>query len=483
MSSNSDPLDIIGQTIGGYTIVRFCGTGAAGRVYEAKRDGIRFALKIYRDWLFEEHPQSQDDRIAREAETRRVTHPNVCKVFEFGRATLKGAERRYLVMEFIDGEPLDKLIQNRVFAEWKPFAAVARSLIDAVSALHAAGCIHRDVKPANIMLETGTERVVLTDFGVVADLEATTLLTEGHEFLGTMAYAAPEWLLREPETAGREPAIDVYSVGATLYEMIGGERLFADKRNRHQLARAVAESIPTVSTPTGYPSGVASLIREMLAKTPESRPTLDQVQTRLTEIVLKGPNAPAPSVGSLVEDPYARFRQAISQREDVRRSADQDKLTKQRWDEFEAMWDRLEKACEPFVKRFADLPGIIDTHTYGRMDDRQQDWENRDELRRSFPDRSWTWGRSFDFIAAFPAIGVQLMYFFHGLEDHRTGITRFVATHRPRVSDGWPSGLKIQIEGAQSWMGPLDDVVESAIRDVSMAERLAIQLLNDVNRA
>jgi serine/threonine protein kinase len=480
MSLTLDPLGITGQTIKRYTVLRYCGSGAAGRIYEATAEGQRFAVKVYKEWLFDEHPESQDDRIAREASLHRVVHPNVCKVFEFGRTTIGGVDRRYLVMEFIDGESLDKLIQHHVFQEWRPFADVARSLIDALTALHASGCIHRDIKPANVMVESGTRRVVLSDFGVVADLEATTLLTEGHEFLGTMAYAAPEWLMREPESAGRDPAIDVYSLGATFYEMMTGQRLFVDRRNRHQLAKAIAESVPTVIVPSGYPRPLASLVREMLAKSPGSRPTLDQVSERLSEIVLSSPDPTVSSGESSTDDPYAAFRQIMSQREDVHRAAEQEALKKRRWDEFEEMWEPLERSWKGAIDRLASLPGVVETHTHWRGS-RKRTWENVSELLKTFPDRAWDWGRSFDCEVALPGTGVQVVYFFHGLEDFRTGITRFVATLRPRDPEEWPDGLSIQIETAESWMGPLQEVLKSALQDVTTAERLAILLLNHAN--
>jgi eukaryotic-like serine/threonine-protein kinase len=278
---STDPLGLVGVSVSGYTVVRFCGSGAAGYVYEAHLGKERVALKFYKEWLFEQDAASQDARIARESNIRRVQHPNVCRVIGSGREVVKGVDRRWLAMEFIDGESLDSLIGTGMFKDWSAFADVTRQLFAGLSALHEAEHIHRDIKPANIVVERTTGRVVVTDFGVIADLEGATLLTESHAFLGTIAYAAPEWLLREAALPARSFAIDVYSLGATLFEMLTGERLFAALRNRHQLARAVADTVPTVHPPTGFPTGIASLVREMLAKDQANRPTLVEARSRL----------------------------------------------------------------------------------------------------------------------------------------------------------------------------------------------------------
>ena len=87
-TTQTNPFQLYGRTVNAYELSRFIGSGAAGHVFEATRDGKRFALKIYKDWLFESDPGGQDARISREAAIRRIEHPNVCKVFESGHAIL-----------------------------------------------------------------------------------------------------------------------------------------------------------------------------------------------------------------------------------------------------------------------------------------------------------------------------------------------------------------------------------------------------------
>ena len=134
-----------------------------------------------------------------------------------------------------------------------------------------------------------------------------------------------------------------------------GSRLFEEIHNRHQLAHAVERQIPTVQSPTGYPRAIASLIREMLAKSANQRPTLVQVSARLSEISLSPTSdVPKPEDSG---DPYQRFRQVIANREDVRREAERERerereaLKKRRWDEFE------HRRCRPPDRRRADHSG------------------------------------------------------------------------------------------------------------------------------
>jgi tRNA A-37 threonylcarbamoyl transferase component Bud32 len=477
MTSAPDPLNIIGTTIAECRIERFCGNGAAGHVYEATQRNRRVAMKIYKEWLFEQDAAAQDARIERESDIRRIDHPNVCKVFGHGRVMLRGIERRYLVMEFIDGDSLDAAIRSGLFRDWRAFVDAALQLVAGLAALHAAESVHRDIKPANIMLERTTGRLVVTDFGVVADLEATTLLTQGHEFLGTIHYAAPEWLYRQPQEAAHHPAVDVYSLGATFLEMATGDAPFGDIRNRHQLAEAVRRQIPSVNTPPSYPREIASVVREMLAKAPEMRPTLQQIRSALERASDLATSAES---GHTDADPFEQYRRMMAGREDVRRVAERERFKKARWGTFEPMWTKLADAWRWEDDAIASLPGVIETTIYWRG---EEPGTNTAELKKSFPDRQWTWSRSFLIRVAPPATGVECCYVFHGYEDAAgTGITRFVATDT--LTDhpqDWPHPDQIQIDTAESWMGTLEAALNRAIDDVPVAKRLLVELLVATN--
>jgi hypothetical protein len=183
-----------------------------------------------------------------------------------------------------------------------------------------------------------------------------------------------------------------------------------------------------------------------------------------------------------VVDPYELLRQTMSRREDIRQAADREAHRTRRWEEFEDLWNRLESAWAPAVARLTAF-SVVEHRTVWRGEpNAADDWTNRGDIERAFPDRTWTWARSFDFEVAAPGIGVQVVYFLHGLEDHRTGITRFVATMIPRERHRASAGQTIHIDGAKSWMGPLEDLIKAALEDLPTAEQQVVALLEEANR-
>ena len=160
----------------------------------------------------------------------------------------------------------------------------------------ASGMIHRDIKPANVISERGSGRMVLVDFAVVADRVAALVETSGQAFLGTLHYAAPEWVYRDPPGAADDAAVDVYGLGATFYEMMMGRRPFAEVTNAATLALLVRERTPELAAPA-YDAELQALVRLMLAKTPGMRPSLAQIRRRLegAETPPRPPSAARPA--------------------------------------------------------------------------------------------------------------------------------------------------------------------------------------------
>jgi tetratricopeptide (TPR) repeat protein len=206
--------DLVGRTLAGrYDLLALLGTGGMGSVYRARDRELdeQIALKVIRSDIANQ-PRALE-RFRHEVKlARRVTHRNVARTFELGH----GDGITFCTMELVDGESL----RHRMAHAWNlPAAeavAIARDLCDALVAAHAAGVIHRDIKPDNVLIASDG-RVVLADFGVAA-----ASIGDLGEVSGTPAYMAPEQAHGEPAT----PAADVYSVGVLLYEMVSGTRAF-----------------------------------------------------------------------------------------------------------------------------------------------------------------------------------------------------------------------------------------------------------------
>jgi len=209
---------------GQYRILRRMGSGATGVIYEAARisDGMPVAIKLLR--AAAAHEAVASDRLRREAEALGLAwHPNVVEVIDHGYLPDGTA---YLVMELLPGESLASRLQSKGKLSTRELLPIAMQLCDALGAVHAAGVVHRDVKPSNVYLAVdredpaGPERVKLLDFGIARVEWEETRITHTGGPLGTTGYMAPEQEVGSPEVDGRS---DLFSLGAVIYECLVGE--------------------------------------------------------------------------------------------------------------------------------------------------------------------------------------------------------------------------------------------------------------------
>lgn len=240
---------------GRYRMVGLLGRGGMGEVYRA--DDLKLGQPVALKFLPADMVASDEDlrRLFDEVRTaRKVSHPNVCRVFDVGEAD----GHHYVSMEYVDGEDLASLLRRIGRLPEDKAVEIARQLCAALAAAHQEGVLHRDLKPANIMLD-GRGRVKLTDFGLAAVAEVRS---------GTPVYMAPEQL------AGTEVSArsDIYSLGVVLYELFTGKRVF-EAEDLDELSR-LHES----RTPTSLPDierldpAIDRLIRRCMEKDPASRP-------------------------------------------------------------------------------------------------------------------------------------------------------------------------------------------------------------------
>ncbi|MFO0563200.1 MAG: serine/threonine-protein kinase [Polyangiales bacterium] len=265
--SNAPPELVFGR----YRIEALIGRGSHGDVFVARvlSSGERVAIKVANSNDGER--QARFDREARLL--ARVVHDNVVSVLDWG---LLDDGRPALVMELVDGEPLDFWWSRaRGEADWRTAAALMVGVLDALAALHEANVIHRDVKPANILVLRGrAPQVKLIDLGIGREEVAVEMsaITVSGQVLGTLAYMAPEQLLIEP----LDSRVDIYAAGCVLYELLFARLPYLGTRMQQALARCAAAgpaSIPPLPNGAAIPEALTALVLSMLRRAPDERPS------------------------------------------------------------------------------------------------------------------------------------------------------------------------------------------------------------------
>ena len=256
------------ERIGRYRLVRELGRGGQASVWlaEDERLGRQVALKIV-----PRMPGAGDlsPRFRREARaTASLEHPNLCVLYEAGVDDACA----WIAMQYVEGETLGDWLERRestppTAEDVKVALGWLEKVARALHAAHAAGVVHRDIKPANLIVQEGGEPVVL-DFGVAALDEEGPQLTQTGTTLGTPAYMSPEQLRGEPV----RPGVDVWSLGATLYEVCTGRRPF-DGPTREALVQQVLYKEPTDPRrlSPAISNDLAAVLETALSKEPEGR--------------------------------------------------------------------------------------------------------------------------------------------------------------------------------------------------------------------
>jgi serine/threonine protein kinase/tetratricopeptide (TPR) repeat protein len=230
-SSTPDSLPTLGvlhvpEVIAGrFRIVRYIADGGMGTVYEAEDLTLkdRVALKTIRPEIASD--RNTVERFKREISLgKKVTHPNVCRVYDFGvHRSESGEDLLFLTMQFLSGETLASRIKRGPLpiAEALP---LIEDMTDALSAAHHAEVIHRDFKSGNVILVNGRSRIsaIVTDFGLARGVRDDTSTTH-IDMAGTVDYMAPEQVRGEEIT----PLVDIYALGVVMYEMVTGQRPFS----------------------------------------------------------------------------------------------------------------------------------------------------------------------------------------------------------------------------------------------------------------
>jgi serine/threonine protein kinase len=275
----------VGQRLGPYLIEARLGQGGMGVVFRALHDGDgrTVALKVLREELTADDGFRQ--RLAHEARAAaQVDHPNLAPVLEAGEAD----GRLYLAVRYVDGPSLAVRLAVGGPLAVGELVRLAADVGGGLAALHDRGIVHRDVKPANILLAAdGT--AVLGDFGL-AKSRAWTVLTRTGQVLGTPHYLAPEVIRGEPAT----PLSDVYGLGCVLFECLAGSSPFAGRGIlRVGMAHLQEEPGDPAAGRDDVPPALSWTVRQALAKDPAGRPTSAVALARMLRLAAaEGPRRP-----------------------------------------------------------------------------------------------------------------------------------------------------------------------------------------------
>ncbi|MBN1774679.1 MAG: serine/threonine protein kinase, partial [Deltaproteobacteria bacterium] len=284
-SSPSLPVGDGGQLsftrIGRYEIAELIGRGGMGEVFRCRDPllGRAVAVKVMR--LGTDRPDRMSELLARfqreAAAAGALQHPGIVAVHDLGRDHLLGLW--YIVQELVEGRSLDRLLEERRRLPPEEVVPLGFQLADALAFAHARGIVHRDVKPANVLVrKDGTTK--LLDFGIAAVRGSDLTLRD--QLLGSPAYMAPERIRGRPSG----PAADQFSLGVVLYELLAGVNPFDDETHEGRMVRVLeGRPAPLAAAVPDAPRALLELVGRMMGRRPEDRlPAMDDVAEELGHI-------------------------------------------------------------------------------------------------------------------------------------------------------------------------------------------------------
>ncbi|MGZ4968162.1 MAG: serine/threonine protein kinase [Methylobacter sp.] len=310
--------------IGNYRILKKLGEGGMGEVFMGEDMMLerKVAIKLLRPELSQREDILQRFRSEAVA-LGRLNHSNIATVYAFAH----DVDRYYMAMEFVNGEPLDAVIAKRGKLAWQDAVRYTCDALTGLEHAHRLNVIHRDVKPANIMLNY-TGEIKLMDFGIARILEHVRQTRSGY-MIGTLEYTSPE----QAQGLEVDARSDIYSMGTVLYELLTG-RLPFQKNTDYELLQAQIKEMPPSprSFVEGMPPALEDIILKALAKEPDKRfSTALEFSQALSALLQQGTslNNPTP--------PQTRLVNPLSDFTKPEQSYQPDQLTETRKSQFTAV--------------------------------------------------------------------------------------------------------------------------------------------------
>ena len=248
-----------------YELGERMGSGGMGTVWRAhdRTLGRDVAVKLLHEGLAADTTFAQ--RFRQEAlSAAKLTHPNVVAVFDAG----EHESVPFIVMELVEGPSLHGILATHGALPVAEAARIGRAVCSALGHAHSRGLIHRDMKPANVLLEEGSREAKVADFGIAKGLEDSAGLTRTGGLIGTAAYLSPEQVSGQPAT----PASDVYAVGCMLYASLVGEPPFGGTTPVAIAMKHLRDPVPSLrDRRPDVPDAFAAVVHKALEKDPSRR--------------------------------------------------------------------------------------------------------------------------------------------------------------------------------------------------------------------
>lgn len=282
-----------GKLLGHFKLLRLIGEGKMGRVIQARDINLQriVALKVLCKRLPGIDAARRVDQFFREARSAaQIDHPNVVRIYEINQHD----GWWYIAMEMLEGGNLAQAIKAVGPLSAQKACAVIADAASALAVAHEMGILHRDVKPTNLML-TRQGRCKVTDFGLVHMDDPNDPFQFTHKAVGSPLFMAPEMILRREQT----PAIDVYSLGATLFSALTGRAPYTGKSLEEILKQHVKAPVPELRTYLpGCSQSLATLVSRTLAKSPGDRPSASDMTSALRAEAITGSMIDSGALGS-----------------------------------------------------------------------------------------------------------------------------------------------------------------------------------------
>ena len=265
--TDSGALDRLGRALGRqYRVIRLIGRGGFAEVYEVVDSDLqrRLAVKVLRSDL--PWTGATISRFKQEAQAiARLNHPNTVRIHFVG----ENEGLVYYAMPYLEGRTVADLLKTEGPLTTDQALRIVEPVLEALQHAHEHGLVHRDVKPDNILIESGTGRPLLVDFGIVKYLDRPAHLTDAGFVIGTPLYMSPEQALGSQSVDARS---DLYGVGAVLFQLLTGAPPFEGTDSQEIVGRHISEPVPSANlSRDGIPPWISGIVLRCMAKHPDDR--------------------------------------------------------------------------------------------------------------------------------------------------------------------------------------------------------------------